>query len=341
MDYKSFIKKYYSEANEYTLSYVDFFLSQVKKMVVEAKRTIGNTVSEKEIFTALFEDKNNIKILSYSAKYSSGKKADVGITKLYILKTFLINFADWLNTQNLIENYDELVKYITSLTPEKMLSEDSMAQIYFKSIDDVISFIDNIGQNCFNQIAATKKGFDSYDRNEDLLFIKTIAILSWRGYSYEEMLQIKKEDVCIRGNTNYCIIKPIRKNISILEYKILQNFASATEQRGLPSGRLTKYNNTNMLLRPQKSKQILVPNAIVCNLNRFNDYASSINSPFLLNTKALTKSGFYVMLHDTCKNNDDSITQNIMRLKNCDYTQAFRARQYYEIWRKMFYPDEK
>ena len=341
MDYKSFIAKYYSDANEYTLSYIEFFLNQVKKMVIEAKRTMGENVTDKEIFTTLFEDANNIQTLSYSAKYKRGKKSDIGMTKLYILKPFLVNFVDWLNEQGFIENYEELNKFISTLTPENMLSEDNMSQTYFKSIEDVIKFIDYIGEQCFNSLARTKKNFDFYDSTDDLLFTKAIAILSWNGYTYEQMIQMKKEDVCIRGNTNYFINKPTRKNISFFEYRILKNFIQSDSHRGIPSGRLIKYNNNEMLLRPQKARLEMVPNAIVCHLARFNEYAAKVGSPLLLSQKSLARSGFYALLHENCKYNTDNITQNIMRMKNCDYSQAFKDRQYYEKWLKMFYSNEQ
>ncbi len=343
MDFENFINKYYSNERPAKISNIRFFLNQVENMVVEAKRILGDDVSDKEVYSSLFEDRDKILKFTYTFNKKNLRKMDVGWTKTSLLKSFLLNFIEWLNDQNLIENYDELYTYIQSFTNlGDFLTEENLSRIYFIDLLSVINFINNVGEFYLNKVAAKRKNFDNYNTISDLLNIKVIAVLAWYGFSPSEMLEINKTDIKISGNTYYIDIKP-RVYITKFDYNILSLYAQTETYRGIPSGRLVYLAKGDKLIRAGSTtnKEEATDKYIFNTIKRFNQCATNMGSILLLQPKALSKCGAFSKIYELSKNNPENLNKIIREIFNCSNSEGSWQKYYYKKWVNIFHPINK
>lgn len=328
MDYKEFIDAYYNNTNQPTKIDVEFFLQQITEIFNRTKELLHNP-SDKEIYSTIFEDTNNITTLAYKVKHDTGRQGDISLTKFLRLKKFLANFTDYLNLKGLLSNYEELKVYIMGLTPQKLISEQAMSQLYFKSIKDVISSIDKLG----------KLVLDNYNPYYDLLDIKAIAILLWRGVKPEIIAKLKVSNIS-SINDNYIIAyeeneRQIIKAITESEYFYLNAYISCDSQRGLPSGRKTFYNPTEYIIKAKKSK--VTGSDVIAKLYKYNLSAYKYNHQSL-NTTVLMKCGKFEDIHTySVSHTGLTIRQCIKDLLKCDRRTAYDINNVYMKWLNMFY----
>lgn len=338
MDFEVFLNKYYGNSNKTICASCRFFLSQVENMIDDAKQTLGENASEKEIYSSLFRNREQVLKLMYSFNVKH-KKFDIGMYKSTVLKKFLLNFIEWLNDQGLVDNYEELKSFILSFNLSNFLVEENLSQIYFENISEVLKFIDDVGEFYLSKVALKSTGAKGYDKNSELLNIKTVAILAWHGLTPTQMLQIKKTDIK-SSNGNYFIEWTPRTYVSKIEYNILHSFAGISSYRGIPSGRLTTLTEGDELLRICSTAKSQATDKYIFNMiKRFNRCAENSGKTKILQPKALSRCGVFSQVHDFCKNNPDGVNQAIKKICNCSNYAMYYHKCYYDKWINIFYPE--
>ena len=107
----------------------------------------------------------------------------------------------------------------------------SRGTIYFKDIAEVIRFIDNVGSGYLS----------GYNPDDDLLMIKSIAVLAWNQFPVKKMLAIKRADIISGEGFDF-------KSLSGQEYAVLKNFALSDGYRAIPNNKPTTFKGDDTLL---------------------------------------------------------------------------------------------
>jgi hypothetical protein len=202
---------------------------------------------------------------------------------------------------------------------------------YYKDLPGVIDFIDSVGEEYY----------DGYDKTEDLLFVKSIAVLSWRGFSEREMQTMQKSAVFADKKT-----KPARYyasgggktvEISAREYSILKGLADADSHRGFPSGVVRYYKGyEKRLFRPVTLAEACEYPYLKSTLQRFNAAASLRGK--VVTMSALKKNGLFVKIYE-----DKTRTSIYEKIANntgvASKTSALKFKAEYLIWEAAYHGD--
>lgn len=325
MAYKEFLNTYYKNTNQSTRTDVEFFLQQIKDKYNDVKQILNNP-SDKDIYSTIFEDKNNINLMAYKLKKDTQKHGDISLTKFHRLKSFLVNFTEFLNNNNLIANYNELSSYITELSPQKVISEDAMSHLYFKSIDDVILSIDKLGE----------KVLKNYNPYNDLLEIKAISILLWKGFNPQAISVLNTDNILFNNGKYYVSNKTLRKELSEREYYLIKSYCSCSSQRAIPSGKTVFFSPNKLFIKHRENTKINA-NTVVFKIHKYNTIAFKHNLQSL-NTNVIMKCGFYEEIYNHSKAHPGiTIRQNIKDLAKCDNHTTYEIYNFYIKWLNIFY----
>ena len=134
--------------------------------------------------------------------------------------------------------------------------------IDYKSIDTILDYIDYIGQGVL----------PAYNPESDLLYVKTIAILSWYGFTADEMAQLKTSNLIIEAGKYYGIkLQDHQVQIGWRACKLLCCIGVQYLYRTFPSGKSQVIRGlTGYLLRSDMFMEAPTPNAILNRWSRFN-----------------------------------------------------------------------
>jgi len=199
--------------------------------------------------------------------------------------------------------------------------------IYFKDLNDVLQFVDNIGN----------ARLSPYDPNQDLLPVKSIIILGWNGFLVQDMIAVKRKDIQKTEDDYYIEHESLgRKTISEQEYRILKSFALADEYRTFPSGKIKSLKgNDNLLFRSTREAAEIDKNDILGYLTRFN--SAIPNSSHSINLIYLRKNALFVkVLNDT----SDNLTEKIQRYFMCTQPISYAIKKEYLQWKETYYPKD-
>lgn len=256
------------------------FVNQVDKLLIEVQKK-----------NKKFDTTQAIKFIIESPDYlkrilAESSDGDIRLNRSSFSgqKKMLLYFIDYLDSVGIIDNAQEAKTYIDSIIYTDTVTNKT-SKALFKNLDDILFSIDYIGAVSFDiarkapRSQVRRKEFKPYDSEKELLIVKSIAILSWYGYSYPEMLALKKDEI-IKSDNDYYIIKSGEKvNINKRYYDILVMQANTMQYRGLPSGRLTKYyKDSEFLIRSTTPSEPTVQ-TISCIMQRFNIQAKKLNYP--------------------------------------------------------------
>ena len=212
-------------------------------------------------------------------------------------------------------------------TREEVLATQETTILY-KDLDSLLKFIDQAG----------KLKLEDYDEKRDLLNIKAIVILGWRGIMREEIVLIQKTDM--RQEAGKYFITTARSNFEITqkEYEFLVWFSTLSEYRGFPIGRLVVLKgNEGYLFRGKKPDEDKNENSITKALDRFNDAVRDTGKAIVF--RYLRKNALFAELYDELKGAETpvNLTEQIKKKFNCEAKAALGYKVEYNLWIATFY----
>ena len=267
---------------------------------------------------------NAIKVFSDGAYDGRNKvlwlfqKADGKLTrnKFYRIKRLAKALYNGLYDKGLV--VAETVSFVENISHSDIDMETEISGYYFASIDDILGFIDEVS------IAANID--DDSPQN-----IKAIVILSWFGFSREDMIKIKKADLHSYDSTivfgNFKAVLPPHI------FEVLSQYASADYCVG-KNGRMYGYMDSPYLFRSRKSIQMNA-RSVSSTVARFNDVASEhfINK---IKLQAVSMNGiFFAMVEDGVVECDQETAARYFPF--AENGQLVYYRVMYDKWRATYY----
>lgn len=298
IDKCEFLEKYYIGKNSCIVKSAENFIDKLNS--ITQGKDIARELTEKETMVqAFFFDKEtNISRAFYQR-----------------IKKHIINLGEYLGVDIAIPTIQDVMNA-------------NNTQHYFKNLDSVISFVDEV------------IGYElpEYNPTADSFYLKSLIILAWFGLSTEEMLKLKKSDVALGGKQ--CKInthKPVHKYINIPSNlsPILSCLVNNDCYKGLPSGKKIYLNkNSEFLFSQKKNTNSVNPElALRQIIKRFNNLASRYNTNISLTT--LRKNGAFVDVYND--NSNESLSTKIKNRFGCDRFQSLTLTEQFLSWKNQFY----
>lgn len=277
-----------------------------------------------ETLDGLFDD-NNFEDIRKVCSLFYGKGTGLSKAQYYRKRKYVIALYNWLRDCGAVS--EEFAKRVSSLKIEDVVSEDELSLYYFRSLDSLLGYIRLVGLTF------------GMRENDDLLIVKSIAILSWHGVDLDEMALIRKSDLKV-GNKTLLIRGENERTILLQDehFGILRMFADATTYRSFPAQRESNYQSSMYLFRSDKQDR-LTSNSLRCTLKRFNLEAKE--SGQLLSVIAMKKNGVCCEVLKRSKDSDEVINSIIQEVCQCDKFIAFGYAKFYHRWKERFYPKEE
>jgi hypothetical protein len=248
----------------------------------------------------------------------------------YMRKTGTISRAHYYKVKEYLANL--LAFYFISVplpTHDEVLDSQEFI-CFFKGLRDVINLIDEVGSSKWN----------GYSAQWDLLFIKSIVILGWHGFTPLEIAHIKKRSVFSadkNGVAQYLIQMEKGETVEILEweYIILKNLSHSVAHKGLPAGKQRVYKGDDtQLFRPLIHTQDTISERdIIQALKRFNKEIPDGNYT-AINFRNLRKNALFV---DVFRDKTSGgVINKIMEHFGCNMTVAYGFEKQYKQWKDVF-----
>lgn len=295
MDIEKIIDAYYQEDTEIKKDSIRNWFSQVSKM------TNSENIEE------CFKSKNFLLRCFYSSKTTT-----ISRSQYQRIKEILLCILD----------YCHIDKSIIP-TREEVIEESNMCG-FFCDLHSVLNFIDEV---CIDKI-------NDYNPRVGLIRIKSIAILTWLGFSPSEIGTLIRADIKV-GNRIY--IKKGDEEIEISKelFQILSLQAEQGYVMTFPRGKRYKYKvQTEYVIKDRDGNQLPV-NKIYRLFNLFNEASNKLS---VLSFKGLQISSLFVSIRED-KSNEDLYTK-IQRHAHCDKHVSYGYKKLYSQWVKKFFNEE-
>lgn len=294
MDRDLFFETYYKTATKQDRSYAEKILNTIEQTYNQ--NGFAEALASKEFVSALFSYR-------YDGRSSEIKRTS-SMSKSHYFKTkaVLQNIAASENIRIQVPSFGEILQCCTLNT-------------LFQNVYSAIDFIDRVGA----------KLLTGYNKNTELLFYKTVVVLSWHGLSADEMVLVKKEDIRLDGLQTPNEVLPM----SATEVCILQNMATATQGRSLPRGKAIYYVNSDKLVPVQKEGCSATSQTINNSISRFNKIALGTGEEKQLSLSGLKQSGIFERVSKISQNN---VVTAIQQVTHCPYPMAYSMAKNYKFW---------
>ncbi|MCL2847470.1 MAG: hypothetical protein FWE13_01790 [Firmicutes bacterium] len=243
--------------------------------------------------------------------FFTNKKSDaVSRSQYYRIRGRLLFLGEQFNVVDIaIPDRDVVLKH-------------SPSDIYFKDIDELLSFIDS----------AVKRKFVGYNPNTDNVLIKTISMLAWYGLSEGNMVEIQKSDVRNKSITSFDFDFSLLAN---KEHDVLNRLALSDYYNALPSGKQIMFTgDASYLFRPTRIKLDRIPvSEIAGQIKKFNLLIQ--NSKQHISVKRLQKNGrFAKVLQDNSGLSDIEKIEKYFKCSRKDNKVAFAIVKDYQNWKE-------
>lgn len=298
---KDFISKYYSEASPAAVNNVESYIRHLETII--ENRTIEDALTDKKILCKSF----------YTQNAGSISKAHY-----YRVKGYILNLLEYFGIDN----------KITPPTHQEVLS-DREKIIYFRDLDDLLRLIDAVG----------RYRLDSYDPMTDLMLIKSLVVLSWYGFSSQEIMTMEISSVKDVDNQSVVVFGEKRIKLEERHLKILQRFASVDSYHGLPNGRLIMLNtNSNLLFRPAGTSTTLRKEYLTQALDRFNA-SIPVTMNFAIYFRILRKNALFLEVYND--KSDIPLQKKIGLHTKCSRALKFGYLREYTYWVNLYHGAKK
>ena len=233
----------------------------------------------------------------------------------YKIRDYLKSLSEYLGVSLNIPSLPELISVL----------EDDM----FKDLESILEHIDHIGNNLFND----------YSPDLDLLYLKAIVILGWHGFSMEDVVSFKSENILVSPIANKYMISSPHIDLTQLEGELLLKQAKAVVFRSMQTRQIIYYvpaSSCPYLLRPSVERaqpDKLLPNHIAQFFKFFNKI--SPRKPIVF--RKLRKNAIFCEIHNDTSNLP--LHQKILGHMRCSATEAYAIQSEYEKWLARFYSE--
>lgn len=295
MDINAFLERYYSTASDDTKLRVTNWIKYVEE-------SAGLGLS-KEVLQS--KDK-----LFYCSLFTKGDTT-VARTKYFMVKSWL---------QNLLNFYD-----VNVAIPSREDILDTLGnKNYFKDLKELLDYIDYSGDT----------RIPNYRPASDMLYLKSLCILGWYGFSQEEIVALLISDLRQFEGGYY-----IKRNDTLIpltdtEFQIIKSFSLTDCCQGYPSGKLVYYKDTHYLFRPvlksdnanKDSTTVLSIKTLIKKFN--NNNPRNINISFV----SLRKNRVFTEIYND--KTDIGLSEKIAKHFGSDANLTINLKKEYTSWVK-------
>ena len=291
LDFDAFIARYYYGASESRVCDIRRFLSHINNL-------LGGSPLEIKLL-----DKDFLCDVFYMQRLGA-----ITRTHYQKIKEYLINLFDWCNISGSVPSQEEVIK-------------STQIYCYFKDLDSAMNFIDEVGNLLLS----------NYNKNKDLVIIKSIVILGWYGLSLKDIVQIKKRDVTKAINGGLVNVGGKQFLVDQKSIEVLMRLSSLEGYQSLPNGTYKYLQDFNdYLFRPTSMDCTGMRETYIAqSLQRFNN-----NVPRHLHQNIAFRNMHRNAMFVNIRKDDsgDSLIQKIMRHTNCSPKQSYSYRTQYLAW---------
>lgn len=295
MDIEKIIDAYCGEQNEKKKVNIRNWLAQINKM--SNSIPLEESLRSKHFLLRCF---------------STSKTNTVSRSQYQRIKELLLYVLNYYDIdKSIIPSRDEVIK-------------SSQMSGFFGDLNSALSFVDEIGRH-------TIVGYNS---SNGLVRIKSIVILSWLGFSPEEIVNLVYSDIKF-DKTAY--IQKCNEKIELPNelFRILSLQAESTDVMTFPRGRIYTYKiQTEYLIKNRSGERMLVDHLHHL-FKQFNEVA---NSSSVLSFKGLKISSLFVRIYEDRSSED--IYTKIQKHAQCDKRVSYGYKRLYLQWLKKFHNEE-
>lgn len=248
-----------------------------------------------------------------------GKGTGLSKAQFYRKKKYIVEFYRWLSDKGAVS--EDVAERVASLSLEDIVSEAEIETFFFKDLSSMIGYITFVGST------------QGLGGENDLLMLKSLAVLSWYSIDLHEMISLKINDIDVFRHVVH-IKEGNKRSVQIdkLSTSILIAFANTSDYKGFPSGKIQHLRQSPYLFRSVRGA-MSTENNLSLALKRFNAVAARYGH--LLKINSLKKNGIFC---EVLKHDDGKSTIGLLITKLCgqDRQMAFGYAQYYKLWKKRF-----
>lgn len=293
---------------------------------------VKSLIEDKPFIESVFEEVFSSKTSLCYLFVAPGKGASASRKCIKYTKEVLIHMIEALAENNIISyaKKEQMMLQINNITVRDVLSQ-TMKVTYFKTLDDVITFIDKIGEIKFAQLCLKYRYATPYNKEKDLLDIKTICVLAWHGISNRSMAEFKISNL----QTIYS-----KYNIEEKWQLLINNYCNATSLRVLNSAKTRSLDKNDYLFRGKVSLHY-TNTQIDKEINNFNDTCLSLDSPHLLSVADLKTNGILARIYNASKRDKEKARKLIVSTNDFVSSERYNYLEKYNVWVDKFYPSKK
>lgn len=251
--------------------------------------------------------------------YGRGKR--LSKAQFYRKKKYIVELYQWLAREGQV--FPEFLEQVENLKMDDVISTDELSRFYFRSIDSALGYIAQIGM------------LRSMNKEDDLLPVKAIVILTWYQTELGEMTAIRKSDLNA-GEKSVQISGENPRTITLDEksFRLLKLYADAEEYNSFPGGGRKSYQPSVYLFRSNRSDH-LNENNLKCFCKRFNAEADAGQ---LISLLAIRRCGIFCEVSGLLeKSKNESVNAAIQKIAKCDRQMAFGYAKLYGRWKQKFH----
>lgn len=296
MDTEAFIKQYFPEATDATVTRIRNWLKFVEEQLGEPITANALKSKDKKFYSALF----------------IGETSTIANTKYFMVKRWLTYLFDYVGVDNII-------------IPEREETLDLAAnKSFFKSLQELIDYIDYCGRTKIPNI----------NPSINMLYLKSICILGWYGFSHIQMAEALNSDL-VTFEGNFCVKRDgILIPLKFEEYNILKTFSMTDTHQSYPSGKIIYYKASKYLFKVRNTsdstgEEMVNIDSLKLAIKRFNN-----NNPkkIDISLRKLRKNKLFIDIYNDKK--DLPLCDKIMTHFNTGEDVALVLKKEYTSWLK-------
>lgn len=245
----------------------------------------------------------------------------LGKAQFFRMKKYVKELYNWLFEQGFVDNED--VEYVRGLTIDDVVSNREITTCYFRDLNNALDFVGAVGYAY------------GFDRDDDLLMIKTIVILSWYGLERGDIAEVRKSDLIDSETALLCKGRQI--GLPAEHFNVLRRFADSDVYRVFPLDKRHEYVYSPYLMRTSRSVQ-MDKDKVSQAIKRFNAVALERFEHKLV-MKALQNNGAFCKMLENAEQDSRALTMAVENIVGCDRHAAFWYKVMYEKWKCVYYPE--
>ncbi len=253
----------------------------------------------------------------------------------FTLKNTSVNRQKYQQVKKDIQALQEYYGIEAPIPTREEILESQEVTVLYKDLPSLLGIIDKAGHS----------KLENYDPDQDLLNIKALVILGWRGIPQDNVVQIKKQDINRKAGGYQITTNKGDFNIAESDYEVLIRLSTLSEYRGFPTGKpVVLKENADFLFRAGNSKSAgdaMPVNSITKLLEKFSN--SLRNKGYAIVYRYLRKNALFSELYEELKSIKEpiSLAEQIQKKFNCEYHAALGYKTEYNLWKAKYHGDSR